>query len=84
MAYVTKTIPISPEWTLITTKVAMLQFNDRMYMAVTSGEEPGESVGFVMGALEKYVNGINGISVWAKSLPGGTRNESVRVAENDL
>ena len=81
MAFVTKTVKIESDWLLVTNKVAMLQFNDTMHMALTSGEVPTETVGFVMKAGEKYVNSSSEVSVYAKSLRGGTAIESVRVAE---
>lgn len=84
MAYITKTVPITANWTLVTNKVALLQFNDKMHMVITSGAAPSESVGFVMSALEKYVNTTDGLSIWAKALAGGSGNESVRVAEDVL
>ena len=82
MAMVTRTVPISDTWTLVTTKLALLQFNDKMYMAITSGGTPVEPVGFTMFAGEKYINGADGINVWAKTIQGGTNRESVRVAED--
>lgn len=82
MAMVTRTVPISATWTLVTTKLALLQFNDKMYMAITSGDTPVEPVGFTMFAGEKYINGADGINVWAKTIQGGTNRESVRVAED--
>lgn len=83
MAYVTKTVVVNPTWTQVTSAIAMLQFNDEMSMAITSGLTPSESdAGFHMEVNEKYVNGAAGVTVWARSLRGGTGRESVRVAED--
>lgn len=84
MAYVTKTVSVTAEWTFITNKVALLQFNDRMQMAITSGSTPTSSTaGFMMEEEEKYINSTAGVSVWAKAIPNnGSGRESVRVAEN--
>ena len=83
MAYSTSTKIIGTDWTLVTNKVAMLQFNDDMYIAITDGTLPSEQVGFYMVTHEKYINSLAGISVYAKSMPNrGTGKESVRVAED--
>lgn len=83
MAYETKTVPVSKEqWTLVTSNVALLQFNDEMEMALTSGATPNSTVGLKMDVDEKYVNGQIGVYVWCKGKLGGTNVESVRVAEN--
>ena len=86
MAYTTRTVQLEgKEWTFITNKVAMLQFNDRIQMTINSGEIPDSTQkGFVMALYEKYVNNDNGITVWAKRMPGGTNSESVTVLENGV
>ena len=82
MAYVTKTVLVGADWTTITSKIAMLQFNDEMHMAITNGGTPTDTVGFVMNINEKYINSEDGIYVWAKTISGGSNIESVRVVEN--
>lgn len=83
MAMTTRTVALpTDEWTLITSKIALLQFNDEMYMAITDGTIPNEVVGFNMAPGEKYVNSTDGIAVFAKRKAGGTSRESVRVAED--
>ena len=83
MAMTTRTVTLpTDDWTLITSKIALLQFNDEMDMAITDGTTPSEFVGFTMIRGEKYVNSTDGIVVWAKRRAGGTNIESVRVAED--
>ena len=83
MAMTTRTVTLpTDDWTLITSKIALLQFNDEMDMAVTEGTTPSELVGFNMVRGEKYVNSTDGIAVWAKRRAGGSNIESVRVAED--
>ena len=82
MAMVTRTVPISATWTLVTTKVALLQFNDDMTMALGTTVAPSDPVGFFMSRNEKYVNAADGVVIWAKAKGGGTGTESVRVAED--
>jgi hypothetical protein len=83
MAMTTRTVTLpTDDWTLITSKIALLQFNDEMDMVVTDGTAPSESVGFTMIRNEKYVNSTDGIAVWAKRRAGGSNKESVRVAED--
>ena len=83
MAYVTKTVLLnSDEWTVVTNKVALLQFNDDMTMALGTAAAPNDPIGFSMSRNEKYVNAADGIVIWAKAKAGGTGTESVRVAED--
>jgi hypothetical protein len=83
MAYITKTVPIGSSWTLVTSSVALLQFNDEMYMALTGGTTPAEIVGFTMDKGEKYINASDSMSVWAKTkMLQSSGIESVRVSEN--
>lgn len=83
MAMTTRTVTLpTDDWTLITSKIALLQFNDEMDMAITDGTTPSELVGFNMDKGEKYVNSTDGLAVWAKRRVGGTNRESVRVAED--
>ena len=77
----TRTVEVSDTWTLITNKTALIQFNDEMYLAITHGTVPTESVGFIMQKYEKHLNGGDRLSVWAKSIYGGTNIESVRIME---
>ena len=77
----TRTVKVSNTWTLITNKTALIQFNDEMYLAITHGTVPTESVGIVMQKYEKHLNGGDHLSVWAKSIYGGTNIESVRIME---
>lgn len=84
MGYATKTVNIGNEWTLVTAKPALIQFNDIMHMALTDGDVPAESAGFKMMKDEKYVNTTTGVNVWAKSMRGGSNVESVRVAEETI
>ena len=81
MAMTTKTVMIGSEWTVVTNKVALLQFNDDMTMALGTAVAPSDPVGFSMSRNEKYVNAADGIVIWAKAKSGGTGTESVRVAE---
>lgn len=84
MAYITKTVLVGTDWTVVTSKVALLQFSDEMYMAITDGSTPTEQVGFLMGINEKYINGASELVVFAKAIANrGTGRESVRVAEDD-
>ena len=82
MAMTTKTVMIGSEWTAVTNKVALLQFNDDMTMALGTATAPNDPVGFSMSRNEKYVNAADGIVIWAKAKAGGTGTESVRVAED--
>ena len=85
MAYVTRKQQLTDTWTLVTDKVAMIQFNDKSFMQITSGEIPTELYGFNMARDEKYINSQNGISVWAKvhsNSVGGAYNDSVIVLED--
>lgn len=66
MAYITNTVIVGNEWTLVVTGVAMLQFNSNMYMAVTSGGLPLDNVGFTMDKGEKYVNASGTAQIYAK------------------
>ena len=78
----TTTVKLAEEgWTLVTNKQALLQFNDRVFMALTGGPAPDENIGFVMEAREKYINNSNEVSVYVRRIKGGTGVESVRVAE---
>ena len=85
MAYSTTTVPVTStvDWTLITSKVALLQFNSDMYMAISSGVTP-TSEGFRMTNGEKYVNSLDGVYVWAKAIEGSNDVHSVRVAEDSV
>ena len=83
MSYMIKTVKITSDWTLVTSKVALLQFNDDMYMVPGNVTEPTVKVGFKMMQNEKYINNIAGTYIWAKSIIGGSNIESVRVAEVD-
>lgn len=83
MAYSTKTVKIESDWTLVTERASLVQFNDSMYMAITSGDTPAEGSGFLMDGGEKYVNSTNGVFLWAKAIPfKGSGVESVRIAED--
>ena len=82
MAMMTKTVLVGTDWTAVTNKVALLQFNDEMMMSLGTAVAPTDPVGFAMARGEKYVNTSDGIVVWAKSKAGGTGTESVRVAED--
>ena len=82
MAMTTKTVMIGNEWTVVTNKVALLQFNDDMTMALGTAAAPSDPVGFSMSRNEKYVNAADGVVIWAKAKGGGTGTESVRVAED--
>ena len=84
MAYSTKTVTVNSTWTLVTNKVALLQFNDDMYMAISSGDMPIDNVGFKMQGNEKYVNGMDGISVWAKTKQKVLITGTVRVAGDNI
>ena len=78
----TKTVMIGNEWTAVTNKVALLQFNDDMTMALGTAAAPNDQVGFSISRNEKYVNAADGVVIWAKAKAGGTGTESVRVAED--
>ena len=78
----TKTVMIGSEWTAVTNKVALLQFNDDMTMALGTAAAPSDPIGFSMARNEKYISTVDGIVVWAKAKAGGTGTESVRVAED--
>ena len=82
MAMTTKTVMIGSEWTVVTNKVALLQFNDDMTMALGTTVAPSDPVGFSMSRNEKYVNATDVVVIWAKAKAGGTGTESVRVAED--
>lgn len=60
----TKTVMIGSEWTVVTNKVALLQFNDDMTMALGTTVAPSDPVGFSMSRNEKYVNAADGIVIW--------------------
>ena len=87
MAYVTRKQHLTDTWSLITNKVAMIQFNDKSFMQITNGEVPTELHGFNMARDEKYINSIDGTYVWAKvhsKAVGGMFDDSVIVVEDDL
>lgn len=85
MAYVTRKQPLTDTWALVTNKVAMIQFNDKSFMQITSGEEPTGLYGFNMDRNEKYINSRDGISIWVKvhsKSVGGPYDDSVIVLED--
>ena len=82
MAYTDKVVLVGSDWTLITDKLALIQFNDEMEMYVNEGDTPTATTGFLMEVNEKYINSMAGVCVWAKSKQGGTNVESVRVVED--
>ena len=85
MAYVTRKQHLTDEWSLVTNKVAMIQFNDKSFMQITSGEVPTELHGFNMARDEKYINSQAGVSVYAKvhsKSIGGSYDDSVIVLED--
>lgn len=82
MALDVRTVIVGEEWTLVTSSVSVIQFNDEMYMAVTEGIVPTSDVGFTYMEGDEYTNGANHLYVWVKKKPGGTNVESVRVLEN--
>ena len=81
MALVANTVVVGDSWTLITSNVAAVQFNDEMFATVTFGDTPTEVAGFTYKEGEVYVNGASHLYVWAKKKPGGSNVESVRVLE---
>lgn len=84
MAYGTRTVNIGTDWTKITNKVALLQFNNAMLMVLTGGTTPTDEAGFVMEVNEKYINNSTSITVWGKTQNhmNMTGINSVRVAED--
>ena len=84
MAYVTRTVHVGDNWTFLTDNIALLQFNDEMYMYLGDSSMPTEKVGMVMDKNEKYINNEAGVYVYAKSRYGGSNIESVRISENIL
>lgn len=81
MALVARTVTIGDDWTLVTSNVAAIQFNDEMFATVTFGGTPEDVAGFTYQEGEMYVNGAADMYVWAKKKVGGTNVESVRVLE---
>ena len=86
MGFSTKTVLVnSGGWTLVTSKPALIQFNDEMYMVLSDSDiAPADSVGFKMDKDEKYVSTTTGVRVWVRAIPGGTKVESVRIAEETI
>lgn len=83
MAYVTTTVTVGLNWTFITNKIAMLQFNNKMQMVLNGGGTPTDTIGFMMDTHEKYINNSVLISVWARLLPGAPAGvDSIRLAED--
>lgn len=81
MAYRTTTKPVTSDWTLVTASNAIVQFNDKMYMALTDGTVPTSVGGLRMEVDEKFENTL-GTSVYVKDRHGGTNRSSVVVAED--
>jgi len=84
MSVTTKTILVNKTWTLITNVYAVIQFNDKMTMAITSHGEPTEDIGLIMEAGQIYTNDAPGTAVWVKGYSSGSNIESVRVIENAI
>lgn len=78
----TTTVNVGNDWTLVTHNVAMLQFNDEMYVVIThTNTVPTVATGFTVQANDMLTNPISNSYVWVKSKLGGTKVESVRVTE---
>ena len=57
-------------WTLLTDKASLIQFNGDAYMYINDvANVPADSVGFTMVKGEKYISSTNGIYVYSKSAP---------------
>lgn len=84
MAYLTKTIEVNRDWTLITNKPALLQFNEAMEVILNDGDTPTETAGFRMIKYEKYVNTTTGVHVWGRTFIGTIGSKTVRVAEETI
>ena len=55
-------------WTLLTDKASLLQFNGDAYMYISDvANVPAGSVGFTMTKGEKYISSTNGVYVYGKS-----------------
>lgn len=77
----TKLIKVGKEWTLITNKLAMIQFRYETHMALTDGLEPTIKYGFTMNAGEKYINSSDGVHVWGREVVSGKTNPVVVISE---
>ena len=57
-------------WTLLTDKASLIQFNGDAYMYINDvANVPADSVGFMMVKGEKYISSTNGVYVYSKSAP---------------
>lgn len=82
MTLTTRTVNIASDWTLITSKIAIVQFNDEMeILFVETGTVPTDAVGIRAGKMESVRNTAVETSLWAKSRLSGTNIESARVTE---
>ena len=69
MAYRTDTITIYPNlYTLVTNKIAMIQFRENAKVILNNGDQPQPSDnGFNFSGSQIHVNGSPDITVWAKA-----------------
>jgi hypothetical protein len=69
MAYITEKVTIfSGVYTLVTNKVALVQFTEPATVIIGGVEQPAsDAEGFRFTATDKYVNGTTNAYVWAKS-----------------
>lgn len=81
MGLSTKTVQVESEWTMVTNKVALLQFNDDMFVILNGSSTPPNKVGTLVKKDETYTNAVPGLYVWAKSKLDGSNIESIRVTE---
>lgn len=82
MAYVTVLKSFTTEWTEITNKIAMLQFNSVCYMHLGGQTPPDEdAVGFLMPRNEIYINGSDEVTIWVKLLSEGTKDNTIVLVE---
>ena len=82
MALVTKTINIGNAWVLVTDKISLVQFNDKMDIVVNNGDTPTGRTGIRVAPGEFYTNN-GGLTLWAKGYLGGTGLESIRLIEEE-
>jgi hypothetical protein len=82
MAYQTSAVVIGNDWTKVVDGIALIQFNDKMYMALTGGGLPTETIGFSVKSGEKYINNSDAVTVWARRINSGDNVVSALVAKD--
>lgn len=83
MALTTTTVLVQSTWTLVSSEVSAMVFNDAMEVFITHGGMPAVTdQGFMVEAGTDYRNCSPNINIYARSKEGGTGVESVRIVKD--